>query len=69
MFISTHSPDFLNAIRLEELYCLVKCDGYTKIIRAMDLPLVKALYDEGDMLGSLWSEGILLKEATEAGRL
>ena len=69
VFISTHSPDFLNAIRLEELYCLVKCDGYTKIIRAMDLPLVKALYDEGDMLGSLWSEGILLKEATEAGRL
>ena len=69
VFISTHSPDFLNAIRLEELYCLVKCDGYTKIIRAMDLSLVKALYDEGDMLGSLWSEGILLKEATEAGRL
>ncbi len=24
VFISTHSPDFLNAIRLEELFCLVK---------------------------------------------
>ena len=69
VFISTHSPDFLNSIRLEELYCLVKCDGYTKIIRAMDLPLVKSLYSEGDMLGSLWSEGILLKEATGAGRV
>ncbi|MBE6102768.1 MAG: chromosome segregation protein SMC [Selenomonas ruminantium] len=69
VFISTHSPDFLNSIRLEELYCLVKCDGYTKVIRAMDLPLVKSLYNEGDLLGSLWSEGILHKEAIEAGRI
>ncbi len=67
VFISTHSPDFLNSIRLEELYCLVKCEGYTKIVRAMDLPLVKSLYNEGDMLGSLWSEGILISEATKAG--
>lgn len=67
VFISTHSPDFLNAIRLEELYCLVKSEGYTKIVRASDLPLVVSLYQEGDLLGSLWSQGILLAEASKAG--
>ena len=67
VFISTHSPDFLNAIRLEELYCLVKSNGYTKIIRASDLPLVVSLYQEGDLLGALWSQGILLTEAAHAG--
>ena len=67
VFISTHSPDFLNAIRLEELYCLVKVHGYTKIVRASDLPLVVSLYQEGDLLGALWSQGILLNEASKAG--
>lgn len=67
VFISTHSPDFLNAIRLEELYCLVKSEGYTKIVRASDLPLVVSLYQEGDLLGSLWSQGILLAEASKVG--
>ncbi len=67
VFISTHSPDFLNAIRLEELYCLVKSNGYTKIVRVADLPLVVSLYKEGDLLGALWSQGILLSEASKAG--
>lgn len=67
VFISTHSPDFLNAVRLEELYCLVKSEGYTQIVRASDLPLVASLYREGDLLGSLWSQGILLAEASKAG--
>lgn len=63
VFISTHSPDFLNAVRLEELYCLVKVDGYTDIVRAADISLISSLYKEGDLLGALWSEGILLKSA------
>ena len=67
VFISTHSPDFLNAIRLEELYCVIKSDGYSKIIRASDLPLVKSLYQEGDLLGELWNQGILLQEASRVG--
>ena len=67
VFISTHSPDFLNAIRLSELYCLVKRDGYTKVVRASDLPLVRSLYQEGDLLGALWSQGILLEEAQKRG--
>lgn len=67
VFISTHSPDFLNAIRLEELYCLIKADGYTKIVRASELPLIASLYREGDLLGELWQQGILLKEASKTG--
>lgn len=63
VFISTHSPDFLNAIRLEELYCLVKVDGYTNVVRACDSPLITSLYNEGDLLGALWNQGILLEEA------
>lgn len=67
VFISTHSPDFLNAIRIEELYCLIKRNGYSQIIRALDLPLIKSLYKEGDTLGALWTQGLLLSEAAKAG--
>ncbi len=51
VFISTHSPDFLNAVRLEELYCLVKKDGYTKIYKASDCEVIRDLYEAGDLLG------------------
>ncbi len=63
VFISTHSPDFLNAVRLDELYCLVKNDGFTKIVRASDSALIKSLYEAGDRLGELWNQDILLAEA------
>ena len=52
-------PDFLNAIELGELFCIVKREGYSKIIRAIDMPLVSSLYKEGDKLGWLWNQGIL----------
>lgn len=67
VFISTHSPDFLDAIRLDELYCMVKLNGYTNIVRAADLPLIASLYHEGDLLGELWQQGILLDEARKVG--
>ena len=63
VFISTHSPDFLNAISLDELFCLVKDNGYTRIARASEFPLIKSLYNEGDLLGDLWSHDVLLSEA------
>lgn len=62
VFISTHSPDFMNAIRLDEVFCLEKKDGYTHIYKAVDKPIVKALYQEGDALGALWKQGILTGE-------
>ncbi len=67
VFISTHSPSLLNAIKPDELYCLVKSHGYSKIVRASDSQLIQSLYDEGDLLGSLWSEGILLSESLKLG--
>jgi len=36
VFVSTHSPDFLNAAELDEVFWLVKSKGYTAIKRARD---------------------------------
>ena len=65
VFISTHSPDFLNAVRLEELFCLVKKEGYTKIYKASENTLIKELYEAGDLLGQLWRQQLLLEEVEE----
>ncbi len=59
VFVSTHSPDFLNAVRPEEAFWLVKDKGYTTIRRASDDAQVRALVDEGDQLGYLWKQGLL----------
>ena len=57
VFVSSHSPDFLNAVRLEEVYWLVKEQGYSHIRRAEDDPQLKAFIKEGDQMGYLWKEG------------
>ena len=57
VFISSHSPDFVNALEIDELFWLTKEGGYTKIARATDDQLVKALAEEGDKLGYLWQQG------------
>lgn len=62
VFISTHSPDFLNSVELDELYCLVKNEGYTDIYRARDSKLITSLYNGGDLLGYLWNQGLLTEE-------
>ena len=36
VFVSTHSPDFLNATQLNEVFWLEKQDGYTRVRRAKD---------------------------------
>lgn len=56
-FVSTHSPDFLNATRVEEVFWLVKKDGYTQIRRAMDDEQIAAFMKEGDQMGYLWKQG------------
>ncbi len=57
VFVSTHSPDFLNAVNLEEVYWLVKEQGYTRVKRASDDPQIKAYMAEGDKMGYLWKQG------------
>jgi len=58
VFISTHSPDFLNAVRLEEIYWLRKKNGVTEIVKASDNELLRNLVAEGDLAGALWSQGL-----------
>lgn len=57
VFISTHSPDLLNGLKLEEIFWLVKKDGYTEICRASDSELLQNLVKEGDLPGYLWKQG------------
>ena len=49
VFISTHSPDFLNAIALDEIFYFEKRDGFTTIHKASDNALAKSLYEAGDL--------------------
>jgi len=57
VFISTHSPDFLNAAQVEEVFWLTKSAGYTTIHRASEDAQVRAYMDEGDQMGYLWKQG------------
>lgn len=57
VFISTHSPDFLNAVQLDEVFWLVKQHGYTTIRRARDDEQIAAYMAEGDQMGYLWKQG------------
>ena len=59
VFVSTHSPDFLNAIELDEVFLLIKEKGYTKIKRAGDDAQVRAFIEAGDKMGYLWKSGLL----------
>ena len=59
MFLSTHSPDFLNGAKLEEIYWLVKQDGFTTVRRACESELLRNLVAEGDLHGALWKQGLL----------
>ncbi len=57
VFVSTHSPDFLNAIELEEVFMLIKENGYTSIKRARDDRQLKVYMNDGSKMGALWKEG------------
>ncbi len=61
VFISTHSPDFLDAVKLDELFLLDKKDGYTTISKANDLIEIRELVEAGDSLGALWRQRFLIK--------
>lgn len=58
VFVSTHSPDFLNGAKLEEIYWLVKRNGFTEVRRACESELLRNLVAEGDLPGALWRQGL-----------
>ena len=57
VFVSSHSPDFLNAAKLDEVFWLVKRQGFTEIRRARDDEQISAFMADGDQMGSLWKQG------------
>lgn len=58
VFVTTHSPDFLNAVGLNEVFWLVKQAGYTQMRRAADDAQLSAYMAAGDQMGYLWSQGL-----------
>ena len=55
VFITTHQPYFVNALEPTEVWILEKGDdGFSKIRRASEDPLVNNLVEEGLPLGGLW---------------
>jgi predicted ATPase len=60
VFVSSHSPDLINAASIEEVFWLVKKDGYTKINRTSEFPEIVSLFKEGDKLGYLWKQNYFI---------
>lgn len=58
VFVSTHSPDFLNATQVQEVFWLSKRHGCTTIHRAENDPQIAKYAADGDPLGVLWKEGL-----------
>jgi predicted ATPase len=55
IFITTHQPYFVDALKPEEVWILEKgSDGFSAVRRASDNPIVKGLVSEGLPLGGLW---------------
>jgi predicted ATPase len=60
VFVSTHSPDLVNAVEPHELYFISKQeDGFSQVKPMSENNLIVRLYNEGDKLGWLWKEGLL----------
>ena len=57
VFVSTHSPYFLNAVPLDSIFWLIKDQGITKIQKATDSETLRNLVDAGDLPGYLWNQG------------
>ncbi len=55
IFVTTHQPYFVDALSPDETWILEKGpDGFAKIKRASDDPIVRSMVAEGLPLGSLW---------------
>ena len=59
VFTTTHSPDVLNEVALDEIVCLSKVHGFAVAERPVDSQLVKDLVAGGEVPGRLWQQGLL----------
>lgn len=57
VFVSTHSPQFLNAVPLNSLYLIEKTEGISSIYRAAHDPVLANHVAEGWKPGTLWEQG------------
>jgi len=58
LLVTTHSPDFLNGMRPDEVRVLFRdAQGYTQTRRTADIKGVSEFVDAGATLGQLWVEG------------
>lgn len=62
VFVSTHSPDFVNALKIEELFLVKKQQGVSTVVSAKQLDKMEnlqlvELYENGCELGWLWQHG------------
>lgn len=64
VFISTHSPGFLDGVELDEVYWLVKGEGFSVVHAARKSRLLRDLIKNGDSLGALWKQGLLGKRTS-----
>lgn len=53
VLVSSHSPDFVNGLKIDELYFLIKNKGFTEIKSAKEDEVVKKLAED-NQLGWLW---------------
>ncbi len=58
VFVTTHSPDFLNSVSLDAIYWLRKEEGFSVLERAADNELLQSLVSGGDKPGWLWRENL-----------
>ena len=56
VFVTTHSPDVLNHVEIEEAFFLKKKAGLTSIRPLSNDEQITALINEGDKLGWLWRQ-------------
>jgi predicted ATPase len=55
VFVSTHSPDFVDALKIEELFLIKKEQGSSRIFSAKKSDeQITELYENGCELGWLW---------------
>lgn len=55
LFVTTHSPFFVNALNPDNVWVLTKGeDGFSTIKRASEYQFVKELSEEGVLLGDMW---------------
>ena len=57
VFVSTHSPQFLNAVPLNSLYLIEKTGGISSVHRVSQDTILSEQVGEGWKLGTLWEQG------------